>query len=98
MLFRSGHVTINGEVKQAASESVPPEGWSMPRFANCLASVRGVDCPVLDKTGLTGIYGLTLNYSTTDGDGRSDIFNAGTTWIEATESQSARRHVRDRPY
>ena len=67
-----GRVTINGEVKQAASESVPPDGWSMPRFANYLASVRGIDSPVLDKTGLTGIYGLTLNCSTAEGDNRTD--------------------------
>jgi len=71
-----GKVIINGELKQAASEHEPPEGWTMARLANYLASVRGVDRPVVDKTGLAGIYGLKLDYSTADGDGRADIRTA----------------------
>jgi uncharacterized protein (TIGR03435 family) len=75
-LATRGRVTINGAVKQATSEREPPEGWTMARLANYLASVKGVGQPVLDKTGLTGIYGLTLNYATADGDDRPDIFSA----------------------
>jgi bla regulator protein BlaR1 len=48
----------------------------MARLANYLASVRGVQRPVVDRTMLDGIYGFTLNYSTTDGDDRPDIFTA----------------------
>jgi len=71
-----GRVTINGAVKQAASERELPEGWTMSRLANYLASVRAVSRPVLDRTGLKGIHGLTLNYSTVDGDDRPDVFTA----------------------
>ena len=99
-LSAGGHVTINGEMKQAASESVPPDGWLMSRFANYLASVRGVDRPVLDKTGLTGIYGLTLNYSIADGDGRPDVFIAlqEQLGLKLQKMKSTDQHVRDRSH
>jgi uncharacterized protein (TIGR03435 family) len=69
-------VTINGAVKQATSEREAPSGWTMARLANYLASVRGVQRPVVDRTMLNGIYGFTLNYSIADGDDRPDIFTA----------------------
>lgn len=75
-LRTGGRVIINGEVKQAASEIEAPDGWTMPRLANYLASVRGIGMPVLDKTGLTGVFGLALSYSIADDDGRPDIFSA----------------------
>jgi uncharacterized protein (TIGR03435 family) len=77
-LGAGGRVRINGSVKQAASEREPPDGWTMARLANYLASVRGIGRPVLDQTGLAGTYGLTLNYSTTDGDDGPDVFGAVT--------------------
>jgi uncharacterized protein (TIGR03435 family) len=72
----AGRVTINGAVKQATSEPEPPPGWAIPRLANHLAGVRGIQRPVVDRTKLTGIYGFTLSYSTVDGDDRPDIFTA----------------------
>jgi uncharacterized protein (TIGR03435 family) len=69
-------VIINGAVKQATSEREAPPGWTMARLANYLASVAGVQRPVADGTMLGGICGFTLTYSTTDGDGRPDIFTA----------------------
>lgn len=75
-LSAAGIVTINGAVKQAASEREAPPGWTMARFANYLASVRGVQRPVIDRTGLAGSYGFILSYSITDGDDRPDILTA----------------------
>jgi uncharacterized protein (TIGR03435 family) len=69
-------VTINGVVKQSTSERNAPPGWTMARLANYLASLRGVERPVIDRTLLDGVYGFALNYSTRDGDGRPDIFTA----------------------
>lgn len=69
-------VTINGAIKQATSERDAPLGWTMARLANYLASIRGVQRPVVDRTMLNGIYGFTLNYAIGDGDDRPDIFTA----------------------
>jgi len=71
-----GRVTINGALKQATSEREPPQGWTMTRLANYLANIRAIGRPVVDRTGLRGVYGLTLNYSTADGDDRPDVFSA----------------------
>jgi uncharacterized protein (TIGR03435 family) len=71
-----GKVVINGETKIATSERDGLEGWTMPRLANYLAGIHGIDQPVLDRTGLTGVYGFTLDYSVRDGDDRADIFAA----------------------
>lgn len=75
-LSAADEVSINGAVKQATSEREAPRGWTMARLANYLATVRGVQRPVIDKTGFTGTYGFTLNYSVTDGDDRPDILTA----------------------
>ena len=69
-------VSINGAVKQAASEREAPQGRTMARFANYLATVRGVQRPVIDRTGLTGAWGFTLSCSVADGDDRPDILTA----------------------
>lgn len=71
-----GRVIMNGVVKQNTSEREPPDGWALARLANYLASVRDIERPVLDRTGLTGLYGFTLNYSTTGADDRPNIFTA----------------------
>jgi len=72
----AGKVTINGAIKKAASEREAPSGWTTARLANYLASVRGVQRPVIDRTMLEGAYGFTLTYSIADGDDRPDIFAA----------------------
>jgi uncharacterized protein (TIGR03435 family) len=69
-------VRINGVVKQATSERQAPPGWTMPRLVNYLATVRDIQCPVIDRTGLLGVYGFSLSYSTMEGDDRPDIFTA----------------------
>lgn len=71
-----GEVVINGALKQAASEREPPEGWTMARLANYLVSIIAIGRPVIDRTGLRGVYGVNLSYSTADQDGRPDIFTA----------------------
>lgn len=75
-LSAGGRVMINGAVKQSTSERKAPEGWTMPRLANYLASVKAIERPVLDRTSLSGTYGLDLNYSTRDNDDRPDVFAA----------------------
>jgi uncharacterized protein (TIGR03435 family) len=69
-------VTINEAVKQTTSERGGPAGWTMPRLANYLATVRGVQRPVIDRTNLNGTHAFALNYSTREGDDRPDIFSA----------------------
>lgn len=51
-----------------------PDGWTMPRLATFLSGV--VERPVVDQTGLSGTYGITLDYSHGDNDDRPDIFTA----------------------
>lgn len=75
-LFAAEKVIINGEVKQSTSEREAPGGWTMARLANYLASVRGIERPVVNGTSLNGAYGFTLTYSAREGDGRPDIFTA----------------------
>ncbi|MGB6943823.1 MAG: TIGR03435 family protein [Bryobacteraceae bacterium] len=75
-LLADGKVRINGAAKQAASEREPPEGWTMARLANYLANISAIGRPVIDRTGLRGVYGVNLSYSTADQDGRPDIFTA----------------------
>jgi uncharacterized protein (TIGR03435 family) len=75
-LGTSNKVTINGELKPAASEREAPQGWTMARLANYLSSVKAIGRPVLDKTGLSGNRGFILNYSTRDGDDRATVFSA----------------------
>jgi uncharacterized protein (TIGR03435 family) len=71
-----GKVRINGAIKQAVSEREAPDGWTMTRLSNYLASVRSVSRPVVDRTGLPGAYGFVLNYSTAENDLHPDIFTA----------------------
>ena len=75
-LSAGGMVRINGAIKQAASEREAPDGWTMARLSNYLASVRNISRPVLDRTGLHGSYGFVLSYSTGENDDRPDIFTA----------------------
>jgi uncharacterized protein (TIGR03435 family) len=82
-------VTVNGAAKQATSEREAPPGWTMARLANYLASTRGVQRPVVDRTMLNGTYGFTLNYAI--GDGRPHRYLhclARTTRSEATSNKN----------
>jgi uncharacterized protein (TIGR03435 family) len=71
-----GMVTINGSVKQSSDEREPPQGWTMVRLANYIANLKSVGRPVLDRTALTGSYGFTLYYATSENEDRPDIFTA----------------------
>lgn len=70
-----GGVHLNGSV-QVDSSGKPdwPDGWTMPELARHLADWAGH--PVLDRTALSGKYGITLNFSRTDTDDRPSIFTA----------------------
>jgi hypothetical protein len=61
---------------QSLSESEAPEGWDMPRLAGYLGDVPDVGRPVLDRTGLTGLYAFSLQFSRKDGDDRPIVFLA----------------------
>ncbi len=70
-----GGVKLNGSV-QVGAGGVPTwaDGWTMPALAGYLSD--SVGRPVVDRTGLVGVYGITLNFSRTDNDDRPSIFTA----------------------
>ncbi len=69
-------VRINGALQQSPSEPEAAEGWPMSRIALYISDIPDVNRPVIDKTGLTGIYSFTLDFSFTGGDDRPSIFTA----------------------
>src|ERR1017187_3573993 len=69
-------VRINGPRMQSPSESDAPAGWSMKRLAGFLADLPDIGRPVLDKTGLPGIYPFSLEFSRNNNDDRPVIFAA----------------------
>jgi len=71
-----GGVRLNRALMQAPSETEAPEGWAMSRLAGYLGGLPDVGRPVLDKTGLAGIYAFSLEFSRKDGDDRPVIFTA----------------------
>jgi uncharacterized protein (TIGR03435 family) len=48
----------------------------MARLANYLANVRTIGRPVLDRTGLEGSYGFSLDYATKHADDRPEATTA----------------------
>jgi len=74
-LHGRGPVRINGSV-QLTGPGKPqwPDGLTMPALAAILSNYT--DRPVVDRTGLDGPYGITLNFSRTDSDGQPSIFTA----------------------
>jgi uncharacterized protein (TIGR03435 family) len=70
-----GAVRINGGVQLGAQGTpVWPEGLTMPLLADILSGYT--DRPVVDRTGLQGAYGVTLNFSLTNRDDQPSIFTA----------------------
>jgi uncharacterized protein (TIGR03435 family) len=69
-------VRIDEAVQQSPSEREPAEGWPMSRLAAIISDLPEVSRPVIDKTGLTGIYSFTLDFSRGEGDDRPSIFTA----------------------
>jgi uncharacterized protein (TIGR03435 family) len=71
-----GGVKINGGVQQSLSEPEAPSGWTMARFANYLANYAGR--PVVDRTGLSGVYAFSFNFARSSQEEESDpsVFDA----------------------
>ena len=44
-------------------------GYSMADFAKQLSAIPSVAYPVIDRTGLAGVYSFSLNWSLKDDDG-----------------------------
>jgi uncharacterized protein (TIGR03435 family) len=58
-----GGVRMMGNPVQVSPGQEPLRGWSMAQLADMLTGQRAVDGrPVLDRTGLNGIYEIDLNY------------------------------------
>jgi uncharacterized protein (TIGR03435 family) len=74
-LREGGGIRLNGSVQVGASGKPEwPDGWTMSALAGYLADVTGR--PVVDRTGLSGKYGIELNFSRQDGDDRPSILTA----------------------
>jgi uncharacterized protein (TIGR03435 family) len=75
-LHEGGGVKLNGSVQVDGATGKPdwPDGWTMPTLAGYLANFAGR--PVVDRTGLAGTYGVTLDFSRADGDDRPSMFTA----------------------
>jgi uncharacterized protein (TIGR03435 family) len=69
-------VRINGARFQSLSDNEPPKGLSMGRLAGTLSDHPVLRRPVIDNTGLTGIYSFDLTFSMKEGDDRPSIFTA----------------------
>jgi uncharacterized protein (TIGR03435 family) len=71
-----GGVRINGALMQGPSETEAPPGWPLAKLAGYVADLPFVGRPVIDKTGLAGLYAFSLEFSRKDGDDRPVIFTA----------------------
>jgi bla regulator protein BlaR1 len=67
---------VNGTQQIDGEGSEPPRGWPVARLANVLSDIRSVGRPVIDKTGLSGVYSFNLVFSTKEGDEKPSIFTA----------------------
>jgi uncharacterized protein (TIGR03435 family) len=74
-LREGGGVKFGGSTEVDASGKLAyAEGWTMTQLASRLVDFTGR--PVVDRTGLAGKYGITLDFSRADGDDRPSIFTA----------------------
>jgi uncharacterized protein (TIGR03435 family) len=67
---------MNGGVTFQSATRPDHAGVSMAIFANALSGLRAVDLPVIDRTGLPGIYAFELNFSMREDDGLPTIWTA----------------------
>jgi uncharacterized protein (TIGR03435 family) len=67
---------MNGEVTFLSATSPDHVGVSMARFADALSGLWAVGLPVIDRTGLPGIYAFELNFSVREDDGLPSITTA----------------------
>jgi uncharacterized protein (TIGR03435 family) len=74
-LRKGGQVKLNGGVQLDASGKPNwPDGLTMSTLANILSGYT--DRTVVDRTGLEGNFGITLDFSIRDGDDRVSVFTA----------------------
>jgi uncharacterized protein (TIGR03435 family) len=55
---------------------VSSKGWEPWMLAGTLASMPGIGRPVVDRTGLKGVFEFRLDFSTTANDDRPDVLSA----------------------
>ena len=67
---------INGSQQVDGAGDGPPKGWPVSRLIANLEGAGDVGRPVIDKTGLTGVYSFNLTFSTKPGDEKPSIFTA----------------------
>lgn len=67
---------VNGGLTFPSATGSGRAGVSMPWFAAYLSGVPAVGLPVVDRTGLPGIYAFELNFSVREDDGRPTIWTA----------------------
>jgi uncharacterized protein (TIGR03435 family) len=72
----SDFAIVNGMLTFRPNPNGPKAGVSMAAFATYLGGVPLVGRPVLDRTGLTGVYAFELNFSTSEGDDRPEMSTA----------------------
>lgn len=69
-------VRINGAPFRAVSDPAPPAGLSMTRFAAYLGDLPAVGAPVIDRTGLAGVYSFSLMFALRQDDLEPSIWAA----------------------
>jgi uncharacterized protein (TIGR03435 family) len=66
-----GGVRINGRPVQGPPGGEPPKGWTMQQLADNFLGMPALGGrPVVDRTGLTGVYEIDLDYSILPGGDR----------------------------
>ncbi len=67
---------MNGSIQQALFEKEPASGWSMSTLAHYLSGFAIIGRPVVDRTGLSGIYAYSLEFARSEQEDRPSIFAA----------------------
>jgi len=73
-LRKGGEVRINGLQIDATGKPTWADGITLAQLASILSN--RTDRPVVDRTGLQGKYGMTIDYSTEDGDDHPNVYTA----------------------
>jgi uncharacterized protein (TIGR03435 family) len=74
-LHLGGGVKLNGSVQvNATGKPEWPDGWTMSMLSSYLSDFAGR--PVLDHTGLTGEFGIVLDFSRNETDDKPTVFSA----------------------
>jgi uncharacterized protein (TIGR03435 family) len=72
-----GGVRLHGRPLSTPNGIEPPKGWSMAQLANALDGIPTLEGkPVIDRTGLSGIFEIDLDYSSLPGGDRPEIRDA----------------------